>query len=123
MTIAKLVSYKSNLIGFKYLYKYNNKQTGLPLPRRSSSSTADSKTDGSVGALRDSEDSATKLKDNSTTQRISFNKSHSEYPAAFQLLFLLFCSFKDRLESFLYKEWLNILVFNTESDKERLGWL
>lgn len=31
----RLISYKSNLFGFKYLYKYIYKQTRLPLPRRS----------------------------------------------------------------------------------------
>lgn len=51
----------------------------------------------SVRALKDSEDSAIKLKDNSTnlTQWVSFNKSHSEYPAASELHSCdIFCSFK-----------------------------
>lgn len=91
----RLISYKSNLFGFKYLYKYTDKQTRLPLPRRSDIHSGFKDGWISVGALEDSEDSATKLKDNSTnlTQWISFNKSHSEYPAAFNCFFLFFFFF------------------------------
>ena len=49
--IIRLISYKSNLFGFKYFsMNTKDKQTRLSLARRSLSSTVDSKTDESVGA-------------------------------------------------------------------------
>lgn len=122
----RLISYKINLFGFKYLYKYTDKQTRLPLPRRSDIHSGFKDGWISVGALEDSEDSATKLKDNSTnlTQWISFNKSHSEYPAAFNCFFLFFF--------FLLFTWAfvfssqrigEISLFQYTSDKERINWL
>lgn len=123
----RLISYKSNLFGFKYLYKYIVKQTGLPLPRRSHIHGRFTDTRISVEALEDSEHRATKLKDNSTnlTQRISFNKSHSEYPAAFNCFFFFSSSFLLFTRAFVFpsQRIAEISLFQYTSDKERINWL
>lgn len=49
--IIRLIPYKSNAFGFKYFYKYKDKQTRLSLPQRSLSSTVDSKTDEYLSEL------------------------------------------------------------------------